>query len=67
MADLKKAEAYSLAEFIDMNLINAIRNDTDIDSIQWIKNIVHAYEKLCDYSGYRGFTEGDSEEESTDG
>lgn len=55
--DLTKAEAYSLAEFIDMNLIECIRSDTDVDSLQWLRNVIHGYEKLCAYGGYVGLTE----------
>jgi len=55
--DLTKDEAYSLAEFIDMQLLTYIRADTDIDSLQWLRNVIHSYEKLCDYSGYNGVTE----------
>lgn len=64
--ELTKSEAYSLADFISMNLIDIIRNDTEIDSMQWIRNIVHAYEKLCEYSGYKGYTEDLDEKENKD-
>lgn len=40
-----------------MQFLNYIREDTDIDSLQWLRNVVHAYEKLCEYSGYNGVTE----------
>ena len=56
-AALTKDEAHAVAEFIDINLISSIRNDIDIDSMLWLRNIVHAYEKLCEYSGYIGTTE----------
>ena len=62
-------EAYSLAEFIDCNLISEIRNNVEIDSMQWLRNMIHAYEKLCKYSGFVGLTESgglrwtDSEQE----
>lgn len=55
--DLTKDEAYSLADYICMNFITYIRQDVDVDSMEWVKNIVHAYEKLCEYSGYKGYTE----------
>lgn len=55
-------EAYSLAQFIDMSLIEYIRTDPDLDSIQWLRNIVHAYEKLCKASGYVGLTEDRNED-----
>ena len=50
--ELTKGEAHAVAEFIDMNLIDTIRNDTDIDSMLWLRRIIHAFEKLCKYSGY---------------
>ena len=50
--DLTKGEAYAVAELIDMNLLDTIRNDTDIDSMLWLRRIVHAFEKLCKYSEY---------------
>ena len=54
MTELKltKQEAYAVADFIDMNLIETIRNDTDIDSMLWLRNIVKAYEKLAKYGEY---------------
>ena len=50
--ELTKDEAYSLVDFLDVNLIHTIHNDPDVDSMQWLCNIVHAYEKLAKYSGY---------------
>ena len=58
---LTKDEAHSVAEFIDINLFETIRNDTDIDSMRWLRNIVHAYEKMCKYSGFVGLTESKNE------
>lgn len=55
--DLTKYEAYSLAKFVDMHLINCIRAEPDIDSLGWLKNMIHAYEKLCEYGGYKGLSE----------
>lgn len=46
---------------IDETLIDTIRNDTDIDSIQWLRNVIHGYEKLCQYGGYVGLTEDASD------
>ena len=61
MTGLTKDEAYAIADFIDMNLIQVIRSDDDIDSMKWLKNIIHGYEKLCKISGYVGLTEGGPE------
>lgn len=55
--DITKGEAYAIAEFIDMNLFEAIRSDTEWDSVQNLRNLVHGYEKLCEASGYVGVTE----------
>lgn len=57
MAELTEKEAYSLAEFIDYNLLQTLRNDHDIDSLQWLRNIIHAYDKLSKYSDYEGLTD----------
>lgn len=56
---LTKDEAYAVADFIDGNLFDCIRNDTDIDSMQWLRNVLHAYEKMCVASGYVGTTESE--------
>lgn len=66
MLELTKDEAYAIANHIDFTLIDTIRNDTDIDSVQWLRNIVHGYEKLCEYSGYVGLTEDGEEEHNGD-
>ncbi len=62
MAQLTPNEAYAVANLIDMTLINSIRDDTDIDSMTWLRNVIHAYEKLCQYSGYVGLTEHEGDE-----
>lgn len=55
--ELTKDEAAAIAEHIDGTLFDAIRNDTDIDCMQWLRNLIHGYEKLCKFSGYVGKTE----------
>lgn len=57
MVDLTKDEALAIASHIDSTLIDSIRDDTDIDSMQWLRNMIHGYEKLCAFSGYVGLTE----------
>lgn len=54
---LTVGEAYSIAELVDMCLLDAIRNDSEWDSMRALKNIIYAYDKLCKYSGYKGATE----------
>ena len=58
---LTKDEAYAVADFIDGNLYDCIRNDTDIDSMRWLRNVLHAYEKMCVASGYVGATESEND------
>lgn len=62
---LTKSEAYAVAEFIDMNIFTAIRNDIDWDSFPALRNLVHAYEKCCEVSGFVGLydlTKGEDDE-----
>lgn len=59
--ELTREEAYAVADFIDANLFTAIRNDTEIDSMSWLRNVIHAYEKMCKGSGYVGLTEHEEE------
>lgn len=57
MTDLTKDEAYAIAEFIDMNIFDAIRNTVDWDSFYNLRCICHGYEKLRAISGYVGLTD----------
>ena len=62
MTELTKDEAYAVANFIDTWLFQAIRDDADIDSMTWLRNLIHAYEKMCKDSGYVGLTDKSVEE-----
>ena len=57
MIDLTVDEAFAIAEFIDFNIFAAIRTDTEWDSFQNLRNLVHAYEKCKAFSGYVGATD----------
>lgn len=61
--ELTKDEAYAVAEFIDDNIFDCIRNDLDWDSFQNLRNLVHAYEKCKAKSGYEGMTDSGMEED----
>ena len=63
MMELTKDEAYAVAEFIDMNLFQAIRNDEDWDSVYALRQLIHGYEKCCNIGGYVGLTEPTKKEE----
>lgn len=43
---ITKDEAESLAEFIEGYLLDHIREDIYIDSMRWLSNIVHVYDKV---------------------
>lgn len=57
MSQLSRDEAYAVAEFIDYNIFDVIRNDTEWDSFQNLRNLIHAYEKCCEISGFVGLTD----------
>ena len=38
-------EAESLIDWMECNLIDDIRNDTDVDSMEWLCNMVSIYKK----------------------
>ena len=50
--NLTQTEAKNVAEFIESYLLESIRNDPDIDNLMWLFDMMHAFEKLCEYSGY---------------
>ena len=45
MVKITSNEATSLEDFIELNLLDAIRNDVDIDSLLWVYNILNVYRK----------------------
>lgn len=45
MIEITKDEAESLADLIEMNIFDIIRNDADVDSIEWLENIMAVYKK----------------------
>lgn len=57
MVKITSSEATSLRDFIEFNLLDAIRNDGDIDSLLWVYNILNVYRKcggLEEYDDYEG-------------
>ena len=45
MIEITKDEAESLLDFIESNFYEVIRNDVDIDNIDWAVNIMSLYQK----------------------
>lgn len=44
--ELSKAQCYAIADFIEMNILDVIRKDTDIDSIDYVQNLLTAIDVL---------------------
>ena len=44
--DLTESQCENLCDFIEFNIFEYIRNDTDIDNIDWIVDMMGAYQKL---------------------
>lgn len=41
-----KGQCESVLEFIELNLFDVIRNDTDIDNIEWLQNMMDFRKEL---------------------
>lgn len=48
MVELNKEQCESLLELIEINLFDIIRNDPDVDSMDWLVDIVGAYKAIKD-------------------
>ena len=46
MIDLTKSQCENLADFIQDNIFQAIRDDAEIDNMDWLIDMVDAYKKL---------------------
>ena len=44
--DLTESQCKNLCDFIEFNIFEYIRNDTDIDNIDWLVDMMKAYQKL---------------------
>lgn len=48
MIKLTSKEASAIAELIELNLFDTIRNDTAIDGMMWLCSIVSLYNKIME-------------------
>lgn len=55
--ELTRQEASAVAEFIDTHIFPAIREDVDWDNFLYLRYLIHGYEKLSEFSGYKGVTD----------
>lgn len=46
--ELTESQCQNLADFIEDNLFDVIRNDVEIDNFHWLIDVVDAYKKLTD-------------------
>lgn len=44
--DLTESQCRNLCDFIECNIFENIRDDTEIDNIGWLIEIIGAYQKL---------------------
>ena len=44
--DLTESQCESLCDFIEFNIFENIRDDTEIDNINWLIDMMEAYQKL---------------------
>ena len=44
--ELTRSQCENLANFIEMELITSIRNDVDVDNIEYLCDMCDAYKKL---------------------
>lgn len=46
MINLTESQCKNLSGFIEFNIFDYIRNDVDIDNIDWLVDMMEAYQKL---------------------
>lgn len=44
--ELSESQCKNLAEFIEFNIFRVIREDVDIDNVEWMIDMMDAYKKL---------------------
>lgn len=55
MYNISNSEASSLKDFIEYNFIQSIRDDTEVDSLLYVYNILKVYEKLGGFDNYADY------------
>ena len=48
--ELTESQCINLAEFIELNIFGFIRNDEEIDNINWLTDMIYVYKKLNEYT-----------------
>lgn len=53
---LDEEEEQNLCEFIEMHILDAIRDDTDINNMGWLVMMVDVFRRMAEDCGYEGLT-----------
>ena len=60
------SEAASLKEYIENYLIQSIRDDEDVDSLLYVRNIINIFERLGGFDCYADYVDPEYQYESSD-
>lgn len=64
--ELTKSEATSLKEYIENSFIQSIRDDEDVDSLLYVRNIINIFERLGGLDQYADYINPEYDYESSD-
>ena len=56
--ELTTSEIDSLKDYIDYYFIESIRRDEELDSLLYVRNIMHIYEKLGGFKEFSDYEPG---------
>lgn len=56
MIELTESEAASLLDYLELHFIQNVRDDTDVDSMLWMDNIMSIWRKC---GGRKQYSDGD--------
>ena len=51
MLELTRSQCKNIAELIELNIFDYIRNDTEIDNMEWLCDMADAWKKMKEAEG----------------
>ena len=51
MLELTRSQCKNIAELIELNIFDYIRNDTEIDNMEWLCDMADAWKKMKEADG----------------
>lgn len=51
MVELTRSQCKNIAELIELNIFDYIRNDTEIDNMEWLCDMADAWKKMKEAEG----------------